>query len=175
VRVYVASPLGFAESGREFYYRRLLPALRRAGVEVVDPWKLAPADALERARKRPYGRARRDALSELNAEVARANQRAIDRADAVVAVLDGADVDSGTAAEIGYAFARGKRVIGYRSDVRLAGDNEGATVNLQVEYFVRASGGAFVTRLADVGRALLSDGPSRRRRSGGVPPSRRTR
>ena len=78
-------------------------------------------------------------------------------------------MDSGTAAEIGYAFARDKPVIGYRGDVRLAGDNEGAIVNLQVEYFIRASGGTVLTRLADVRRALAALGArplSRRRRHG---------
>ena len=62
----------------------------------------------------------------------------------MVAVLDGADVDSGTAAEIGYAFARGKLIVGYRGDFRLSADNEGGTVNLQVEYFIRESGGTIV-------------------------------
>ena len=81
-------------------------------------------------------------------------------------MLDGADVDSGTAAEIGYAFARGKPIVGYRGDVRLAGDNEAAVVNLQVEYFIRASGGTIVTRLSALPRAL---------RSAGASPSRRTR
>ena len=181
MRVYVASPLGFADSGREFYERRLLPALRRAGHEVLDPWRLVSGASLEQARRRPYGRARRAALAVANAEAARGNQRAIDRAEAVLAVLDGADVDSGTAAEVGYAFARGKRVVGYRGDVRPAGDNEGAIVNLQVEYFIRASGGTIVTRLADVARALVPRARgevSRRRgarRSGGASSSKRTR
>ena len=44
------------------------------------------------------------------------NRRAIDVADRVLAVLDGADVDSGTAAEIGYAFAKGKPTYGYHLD-----------------------------------------------------------
>jgi nucleoside 2-deoxyribosyltransferase len=154
VKVYVASPLGFAPAGREFYYRRLLPALRRAGHDVIDPWKSPAGAAGDRARRRPYGRARRDALAVANAASARANRAALDRADAVLAVLDGADVDSGTAAEIGYAFARGTPIVGYRGDVRLTGENEGVLVNMQVEYFIRASGGTIVTRLADVRRAL---------------------
>jgi nucleoside 2-deoxyribosyltransferase len=176
VKVYVASPLGFADSGRHFYYRRLLPALRRGGHDVVDPWALPSGRAIARARRRPYGRARRNALKVANAEAARGNQRAIDRADAVLAVLDGADVDSGTAAEIGYACARGKAIVGYRGDVRPAGDNDGAVVNLQVEYFIRASGGTIVRRLADVRRALaaLRRG-GRARRSGRASSSRRTR
>jgi nucleoside 2-deoxyribosyltransferase len=176
VRIYVASPLGFAPSGRDFYYRRLLPGLRGARHDVIDPWKLPSGAAVERARRRPYGRARRDALRIASTEAARGNQRAIDRADAVLAVLDGTDVDSGTAAEIGYAFARGKGIVGYRGDVRRAGDNEGAIVNLQVEYFIRASGGTIVTRVADVARALADLRRGRRaRRTAGASSSRRTR
>ncbi len=47
------------------------------------------------------------------------------------------DVDSGMATEIGYAYAKGN---GYRGDFRIAGDNPGAIVNLQVEHFIRNSG-----------------------------------
>ena len=61
-------------------------------------------------------------------------------ADAVLAVLDGPDADSGTAAEVGWAAARGTPVVGWRSDFRLA-DHEAARVNLQVEDFVIVSGG----------------------------------
>ena len=65
-------------------------------------------------------------------------------------MLDGTDVDSGTAAEIGYAFAKNKLIIGYRGDFRLSADNEGGIVNLQVEYFIRASGGDIITKLNDL-------------------------
>ena len=172
MKLYVASPLGFSEAGRAFSRQRLLPRLRRAGHTVLDPWALPEGAAIERARRRPYGRARRDLLVVANAAAARANQETIDRADALVAVLDGPDVDSGTAAEIGYAFARGKPIVGYRGDGRLACDNEGAMVNLQVEYFIRASGGAIVTRLADIAHALSG---VRRRPSARASSSRRTR
>jgi nucleoside 2-deoxyribosyltransferase len=37
---------------------------------------------------------------------------ALDKATIVVALLTGRDVDSGTSAEIGYAFAKGKTLIG---------------------------------------------------------------
>ena len=43
---------------------------------------------------------------------------ALDRCDAVVAILDGSDSDSGTCIEIGYARAKGKPVIGVRTDFR---------------------------------------------------------
>ncbi|MBM4081215.1 MAG: nucleoside 2-deoxyribosyltransferase [Planctomycetes bacterium] len=51
-------------------------------------------------------------------ELFRSCLRAIDEADVVVAVLDGADCDSGTAFEVGYAYAKGKPVIGVRTDFR---------------------------------------------------------
>jgi nucleoside 2-deoxyribosyltransferase len=42
----------------------------------------------------------------------------VQSADVIVAIFDGADVDSGTAFECGYAYARGKPVIGVRTDIR---------------------------------------------------------
>ena len=47
---------------------------------------------------------------------------ALDRADGVVAMMDGPDPDSGTAWECGYAYARGKPVVLFRSDIRDSGD-----------------------------------------------------
>jgi len=59
------------------------------------------------------------------------NMAAIDKADILVAVLDGADVDSGTAWEIGYAHALGKPVYGLRTDFRTLGIE--GVVNLMIE------------------------------------------
>jgi nucleoside 2-deoxyribosyltransferase len=67
----------------------------------------------------------------------------------MLAVLDGPDVDSGTAAEIGYAAKAGLVIVGLRTDTRRTGDNEGVVVNLQVEYFIRASGGSVQATLGD--------------------------
>ncbi len=49
----------------------------------------------------------------------------LNQADCVVAVVDGADADSGTCFEIGYAFAQGKPIISIRTDFRQAGDTGG--------------------------------------------------
>jgi nucleoside 2-deoxyribosyltransferase len=54
---------------------------------------------------------------------------AIDKADLVLCLLDGPDVDSGAALEIGYAFARRKPIIGMRSDFR---NSEIRGVNLMI-------------------------------------------
>ena len=47
----------------------------------------------------------------------------IDGCDAVVAIVDGPDADSGTCVEIGYAKGRGKTVIGVRTDFRGSEDH----------------------------------------------------
>jgi nucleoside 2-deoxyribosyltransferase len=152
--LYVASPLGFSEAGCLFYRERLLPLLKHGGFEVLDPWALTDPAAIERVRHMSEGAERRRAWQQLNAEIGATNRWAIERADGVVAVLDGVDVDSGTAAEVGFAFGLGKRIVGYRGDVRLSADNEGALVNLQVEHFIRTSGGEIVTRLDDLPAVL---------------------
>jgi nucleoside 2-deoxyribosyltransferase len=146
----VAGPLGFSEAGRHFHDRVLVRAIRRAGCAVIDPWALPGRARIEAVQALGSAAARQRAWRALNREIAAENRRGIDRADALVAVLDGPDVDSGTAAEIGYAFARGKVILGYRGDFRPGGDNEGATVNLQVEHFIRESGGTIVARVRDL-------------------------
>src|SRR6266849_5217868 len=153
-RIYMASPLGFSQAGRHFYEKVLIPFVESLGFEVLDPWALTDPDRIAAVKALPYGPARRDAWRTLNHEMGATNRKAIDTAAGVVAVLDGVDVDSGTATEIGYAFARGKLIVGYRGDFRLSADNEGSIVNLQVEYFIRQSGGAIVDRYDDLASAL---------------------
>ena len=59
------------------------------------------------------------------------NKQALHDADIVVAIIDGADADSGTAWEMGYATALGKPVIALRTDFRMVGMQE--RVNLMSE------------------------------------------
>ncbi len=153
--VYLASPLGFAESTRRFM-DQLKPLLARY-VTVRNPWDdPTAAHDLQRADAILDRNARLAALGQVNAAIARRNEDAIRAADAVLAVLDGVDVDSGTAAEIGFAYALGKRVDGLRTDLRRTGENEAAVVNLQVRYFIDASGGTLVTSLATLETLLTS-------------------
>lgn len=154
MRIYLAGPLGFSEIGRSFQQTTLVPELLRLGHQVLDPWQLTDPRKIEAARILPYGAERRDAWRALNVEIATNNRAAIESCDAVLAVLDGTDVDSGTASEIGFAFARGKPIIGYRGDYRSAGENEAATINLQVEYFIRQSGGSIISEVAQLEGAL---------------------
>lgn len=62
-------------------------------------------------------------------ELFRACIEGVRRADVMVAVLDGPDVDSGTALEMGIAYERDIPIIGVRSDFR---DSQERGVNLVV-------------------------------------------
>ena len=156
--IYLASPLGFAESTRAFMDH--LVARLREHVVVRNPWDETDAtEALPEIMAIDSFTERSRRLVEMNRELGRLNAEAIAASDGLFAILDGVDVDSGTAAEIGYAFGRGKYVCGLRTDFRLAGDNHGATGNLQVEYFIHESGGAIVTTaddLIDLGRKFAT-------------------
>ena len=152
--IYLAGPLGFSELGR-LGQAALVALALDCGHETVDPFALTAQAELDRIAGLPTLEAQRDAWRALNATIGETNMRAIEACDVVLAVLDGPDVDSGTAAEIGFAFARGKTILAYRGDFRLSADNPGSTVNLQVEYFIRASGGEIVASL-DALRARLS-------------------
>jgi nucleoside 2-deoxyribosyltransferase len=59
------------------------------------------------------------------------NLKVLENSDIIVAVIDGADADSGTAWEMGYAFAQGKQVFALRTDFRRVGMYE--KVNLMLE------------------------------------------
>jgi nucleoside 2-deoxyribosyltransferase len=146
LRIYVASPLGFTEAGRMYNDSVLLPAVREAGFEPLDPWDVdteilhvfgLPRDDPERKLR----------LAQTNRTVGKRNAELIRSAAGMLAILDGDDVDSGPAAELGYACALARPVVGLRADLRNSGDNEATLVNLQVEWFILESGGYLATNL----------------------------
>lgn len=153
--VYLAGPLGFSETGRVFHNHILVPMLEEIGFKVLDPWVLTPQGFANSALKLPSGKARKERWQEVNRIIGRNNANAIEESDIIVAVLDGVDVDSGTASEIGYGVALGKIVIGYRSDYRLSGENEGCVVNMQVEYFIYRNSGEIVTKFKELRKSLV--------------------
>ncbi|MDI6875998.1 MAG: nucleoside 2-deoxyribosyltransferase [Methanomicrobiales archaeon] len=123
-RVYLAAPL-FSDAERT-YNARLRDALAEHLFAVHLPQERS--DGCRRDR-------------DANRAIFADNVRAIRDADIVVAVCDGADADSGTAWEMGFAHALGKPVYAIRSDFRMAGACE--RVNLMLEesaVFVRSIG-----------------------------------
>ena len=112
--VYLAAPL-FSEAERDFN-RKLRDEIKSAGFNVFLPQEDSNNVRDEKNRQNI---------------IFNKNVDAIDSSGIIVAVIDGTDVDSGTAWEIGYAFARGKPIIGLRTDFRTLGIE--GTVSLMIE------------------------------------------
>ncbi len=103
MRVYFAGPL-FTQAERA-WNRRVADSLRRLGHEVF-----LPQDEVQ-------------SLTTLQADsVFRVDLDGVRSADALVAILDGADADSGTCFECGVAYALGLPIVVVRSDFRGGGD-----------------------------------------------------
>jgi nucleoside 2-deoxyribosyltransferase len=113
MRAYIAGPL-FNE-GERWWDEQIDAVARRAGFETFLPHR----DGGEAAKGR-------DTLAIFQEDV-----RAIEWADMVIANLNGAAVDDGTAWEMGYAYAKDKHVIGVYTDWRLS--FQGQIVNLMLE------------------------------------------
>lgn len=58
--------------------------------------------------------------------------RGVEKADVILAVVDGTDVDSGTSFEIGYAYAMKKPIVLLRTDFRENADS--GSLNLMLHY-----------------------------------------
>jgi nucleoside 2-deoxyribosyltransferase len=146
-RCYVASALGFSEAGAHYYEHVYLPALREV-VTPVDPWALTTAQEVAEARAAKRER-------EFALEIGGRNADAIRNCTLLAAHLDGQEVDSGTASEIGFAAALGLRCFGVRTDLRQSGE-PGVSVNLQVEHFIVASGGSVCSSLGQLVERLAT-------------------
>ncbi len=112
--VYLAAPL-FSEAECDFN-RKLRDLIISEGYEVFLPQEDSNNIHVEKNRQEII----------FNKNIA-----ALDRSDIIVAVIDGADVDSGTAWEIGYAYSKGKPVLGLKTDFRTLGIE--GRVNLMIE------------------------------------------
>jgi nucleoside 2-deoxyribosyltransferase len=98
MKIYMAGPL-FSTAELKFN-KELAGLLRNQGHEVFLPQE-------------------HEQRKDLPAAIFASDVKGLDWADAVVACLDGADPDSGTCWELGYAYARKKLSIVYRTDFRL--------------------------------------------------------
>ena len=107
MRIYLAGPL-FTLAERTFNQQLVHEMQARHGaLEIILPQDFAPTIA---------------EIPDFPQRMFRYSLESIDGCDGVVAILDGADADSGTCIEIGYARARGKPVIGVRTDLRASED-----------------------------------------------------
>jgi nucleoside 2-deoxyribosyltransferase len=147
-RVYVASPLGFTAAGRSFNVV-VKSAISDAGLVPIDPWDPERGLPLLNALRIEDTMQRQISLRAADRAIGANNAEDIRRCAGLMALLDGSDIDSGTAAEIGFAAALGKPIVGCRTDFRHTGDNEGVVVNLQVEYFITMTGGDVIVPMSN--------------------------
>jgi nucleoside 2-deoxyribosyltransferase len=115
VKIYLSAPL-FTESQRR-WNRELAAGIERHmdGAEVLLPQDFKMGSSYNNPRDFPH--------------IFRACIDGLREADAVVAVCDGPDVDSGTALEMGVALQLGLPIIGLRTDYR---ESQERGVNLMI-------------------------------------------
>jgi len=113
LQAYIAGPL--FDPGERWFDEQIEQIVAAAGFRTFLPHRDAPKQDSIRAVR----------------EVFDCDRAAIDAADVVVANLNGITTDDGTAWELGYAFARGKCIIGVHDDWRRRFDDE--VVNLMIE------------------------------------------
>ena len=117
IRVYFAAPL-FTQA-EWLWNSRLAKELRKSRINVILPQ--------ERAEPMLRGNEPFDTKVLFEANVSE-----IENCDAVLAVFDQADPDSGTCWECGYAYRAGRPIIGLRTDLRPGGDDSKRPVNLML-------------------------------------------
>jgi nucleoside 2-deoxyribosyltransferase len=125
----------------------IVDQLAASGYKPIDPWTLSDdlAEQIGHAHQIEKQEQRNAELHRLSMMIANRNSQHLASSYGVLAVLDGVDVDSGTASEIGYAFGLGNKIInGLRTDFRLSGENTGVSINLQVQYWIEHSGGTII-------------------------------
>lgn len=115
MKVFLAAPL-FSEAERDFN-SRVAKRLRDKRLEV---WLAQESPFIHEGASKEKEKIYEEDISALKA------------CDVVVAVLDGVEVDSGVAFEMGYAAAIGKPVIGLKTDYRTFSKMEDVNLMLEV-------------------------------------------
>ena len=103
--VYIAGPL-FSEAERPFLQVMVDTLAKASALDSIADFFLPHRDGGELGRE-----PERKDIFELDLQQ-------VGSAAAVVALLDGQDVDSGTCIELGYAYAKGKKIFGLLTDFR---------------------------------------------------------
>jgi nucleoside 2-deoxyribosyltransferase len=121
--IYIAGPL--FNSHERAYIERIAQIVEAAGYKTFVPHR--DAGVLTEFRE------------DMRSHIFRTDMEALDKAEGCVALLTGADHDSGTCAEIGYLNAKGIPVVGITDDIRWLNNfiwgmcNEGKTLVRNVE------------------------------------------
>jgi len=136
--IYLSASL-FSVAERDFN-RRLGGALTKAGHEVILPQDFDQQGDQD--------------------DIFEKNTAAMRRADLILAVVDGPDVDSGVAWEMGFAYALNLPVAALRTDFRVRSETDGAAVNLMLhrgsDIYIEAMDDPIAASVEAVGRLLDS-------------------
>jgi len=135
-RIYLAAPM-FSESERD-YNREIAGMLGQNFFEVHLPQETGDNTAFRE--------------TNTHLRIFEINKQALHDSDIIIAIIDGADADSGTAWEMGYATALGKRVIALRTDFRMVGIQERVNLMLEQSAVVAGSKEALVDALKSLVR-----------------------
>ncbi|ANA40427.1 nucleoside 2-deoxyribosyltransferase [Geobacter anodireducens] len=150
MNIYLASPLGFSPETKS-YLEKVKHKLRSLGHDVFDPWEQDHfVRRIEQAYRIGDFHARVDEFRAIASGIGEINEKGIMACDGLLAILDGAEVDSGTAGEVGFASALGRKCYGLRTDIRDCGDFVGVPINLQILRFIERSGGCLFRRIDDI-------------------------
>ena len=103
--IYLAGPL-FTAAEREFN-SRLAESIKKKRNDLI---VLLPQETAVKFKN----------YKNKNQEIFRDCIDSINKADIIVALLEGADADSGTSVELGYAYSKGKAILGIRTDFRIS-------------------------------------------------------
>ncbi len=128
MKIYFAGPL-FSVAERDWIRSTIdkieaLAAQHGKKIEIIFPYDLITQEEIDRLGEH----AKIEIFSRCKSH--------LDDADIVIALLDGPQVDDGTAWEIGYFHGKKspeQKIIGIRTDFRRAGESEGAAVNAMIE------------------------------------------
>ena len=127
LKIYLAGPI-FSEADQQ-WLRGLKERIEETGrakgkkVEVIWPYELISRSDIE------------SLGDSAKQEVFEQCKSCLDRADLLIALLDGSQVDDGTAWELGYFYSIRDRakIIGIRTDFRNAGETRSSVVNAMIE------------------------------------------
>jgi len=160
INIYLANPLGFSVHFEKSSLESLVKLLEGikvegASVKVLEPFaenaKCNPPPMIDK--KHSYEE-HESSWQEFNDKVYRTNNYDLmQNSQLMVAILNGADVDSGVACEIG-KFCKKGPIIGYRDDFRLGENIASRGINLEITGSIKESDGCIVGNLADLEKTV---------------------
>lgn len=143
IKGYLSNQLGFSETGNFVLNNLIKPKITEAKVTILDPFAECKKEIdFTRLNRLKLHKDVLNFWNNFNAKVTVINNRLMQNADCMLAVLDGGHtIDDGVASEIGYyASLKKGPIFALRTDLRLA-ENVSAKINPQVLGYITQSGG----------------------------------